>query len=714
MKTIARSSFLRATAIAGGGLLLDVSLPFTARRAEAAMNSTPIGAWIKISPDNTISIYAPQSEMGQGVMTSLPMLVAEELDADWAHVVVDAPQVDKAYNNPPFQTMATGGSSAIRGFFLPLRQAGASARAMLVGAAATQWNVPASELRTSKSMVYHDASKRSATYGSLASAAATIPPPEKSALKPREAWTLIGKPVPRVDTSAKVQGKAGFGIDVKVPGMVYAAIRHAPVFGATISSIDDAPIKGFKGPHQVLNLETAAVVVSDRYYRAKKAVEALKISYTGGDTSLSSAKIEGKLRAGMSEKPVIATTVGDADGALKSASKVISAEYHAPYLAHATMEPMNCTASVTKTSCEVWAPSQAPGPLAGLAAKMTGLPPSAIKIHTTYLGGGFGRRFNLDFAAEAIQISTMIGKPVKVVWSREEDIQHDWFRPTSLTQLKGGLDASGNLVAWQQRIVTPSIIVSNPQLGFPPPPPDKPDSFSVEGCADKKYAIPNFTVDTVMKNFAVPVFFWRSVGNSQNGFFFESFMDEMASAAGKDPLEFRRPLLAKEARHLNVLEMAAKLGDWGKPLAKGRGRGIALHESFGSIVGEVAEVSVDAKKKLRVHRIACVVDCGTYVNPNTVEAQMQSAMIYGLTAALYGEITIDKGRVAQNNFYDYPMVHLAEAPHMDVQIVQNTENPGGVGEPGTPPVAPAVANAIFAATGTRVRSLPFVRHGFTA
>lgn len=709
-----RSSFLTASALAGGGLLLDFTLPMTARRAEAATAATPIGAWIKISPDNIVAIYAPQSEMGQGVMTSLPMLVAEELDADWSRVIVDAPQVDKAYNNPPFQTMATGGSSAIRGFFMPLRQAGAGARAMLVSAAATQWNVPASELRTEKSMVYHDASKRSASYGSLATAAAAIAPPTKVDLKPREAWTIIGKKIARVDTPAKVQGKAGFGIDVRVPGMVYAAIRHAPMFGSTIASIDATPIKAFKGPHHVLNLKTATVVVSDRYYRAKKAVEALKITYTGGDATLNSAKIEAALRAGMNDKPVIAASVGDAAGVLASASKVVSAEYHAPYLAHATMEPMNCTASVTKTSCEVWAPSQAPGPLAGLAAKMTGLPPSAIKIHTTFLGGGFGRRFNLDFAAEALQISMMIAKPVKVVWSREEDIQHDTFRPTSLTQLEGAIDASGNLIAWQQRIVTPSLLVSNPQLGFPPPPPDKPDSFSVEGCADKKYAIPNFTVDTVMKNFTVPVFFWRSVGNSQNGFFFESFMDEMAHAAGKDPVEFRRPLLAKEARHLNVLEMVAKLGDWGKALPKGHGRGIALHESFGTIVGEVAEVSVDAKKKIRVHRLACVVDCGTYVNPDTVEAQMQGAMIYGLTAALYGEITIDKGRVAQNNFYDYPMVHLAEAPHMDVQIVQNTENPGGVGEPGTPPLAPAVANALFAATGTRVRSLPLVRHGFTA
>jgi len=709
-----RSSFLTASALAGGGLLLDFTLPMTARRAEAATAATPIGAWIKISPDNIVAIYAPQSEMGQGVMTSLPMLVAEELDADWSRVIVDAPQVDKAYNNPPFQTMATGGSSAIRGFFMPLRQAGAGARAMLVSAAATQWNVPASELRTEKSMVYHDASKRSASYGSLATAAAAIAPPTKVDLKPREAWTIIGKKIARVDTPAKVQGKAGFGIDVRVPGMVYAAIRHAPMFGSTIASIDATPIKAFKGPHHILNLKTATVVVSDRYYRAKKAVEALKITYTGGDATLNSAKIEAALRAGMNDKPVIAASVGDAAGVLASASKVVSAEYHAPYLAHATMEPMNCTASVTKTSCEVWAPSQAPGPLAGLAAKMTGLPPSAIKIHTTFLGGGFGRRFNLDFAAEALQISMMIAKPVKVVWSREEDIQHDTFRPTSLTQLEGAIDASGNLIAWQQRIVTPSLLVSNPQLGFPPPPPDKPDSFSVEGCADKKYAIPNFTVDTVMKNFTVPVFFWRSVGNSQNGFFFESFMDEMAHAAGKDPVEFRRPLLAKEARHLNVLEMVAKLGDWGKALPKGHGRGIALHESFGTIVGEVAEVSVDAKKKIRVHRLACVVDCGTYVNPDTVEAQMQGAMIYGLTAALYGEITIDKGRVAQNNFYDYPMVHLAEAPHMDVQIVQNTENPGGVGEPGTPPLAPAVANALFAATGTRVRSLPLVRHGFTA
>jgi isoquinoline 1-oxidoreductase beta subunit len=640
------------------------------------------------------------------------MLVAEELDCDWARVRIESfPAIDKAYNNPAFGVMGTGGSSSVRGWFVPARKAGAQARAMLVAAAAAKFGVPATQLRTQSGVVYHDATSRKATYGELASAAAALQPPADVTLKTPDKFTIIGKPVKRLEIRDKVTGRAQFGIDVAVPGMLYAAIRQAPVFGATVGNYDENTVSRRLGVKHVVNLKNAIAVVADRFWRAKSALDAMNISWIEGENaSLDDAKIAATLTAGFDEPSAqMAKKVGDAATILGSAAKVIAAEYRVPYLAHATMEPMNCTAHVTPTSCEIWAPTQFPGPMVGLAARFANVTPDKVKIHQTYLGGGFGRRSAMDFVIQAILISQAAAAPVKLIWTREEDIQHDTYRPVSATRIKAGLDADGKLVAWQQRVVSPSIRAANPGFGAP----GQLDTLSVEGSHDKRYAIPNFTVDYVMKPFPVPVFFWRSVGNSQNAFFFESMLDEVARAAGKDPYEYRRALLTTTPRLLNVLETAAKLGDWGKPLAKGHGRGIALHECYGSMVAEVAEVSVDAKNLLRVHKVACALDCGIVVNPSTVEAQMQGGIIFGLTAAFYGAINIAKGRVVQNNFHDYQMIRLAQAPHITVEIVKSSAPPTGVGEPGTPPIAPAVANAIFAATGKRIRTLPLTKAGFT-
>ena len=705
-----RSGFV-ATA-AAGALVLGFEIPLGGRRAAAA--TMRLQGFVSISPGGIVTIVQPQSEMGQGVMTSIPMLVAEELDCSWSQVRVESfPAIDKIYNNPAFGIMGTGGSSSILGWYMPARKVGAQARAMLVAAAAAKFGVGASELRTQDGVVYHDASSRKASYGELVAAAAGLTAPADVTLKSPDKFKIIGTPVKRVDIPDKVTGRTQFGIDVVVPGMRFAAIKQSPVFGGTVGHYDDSKILKRPGVKNVVNLKNAVAVVADRFWRAKAALDALEVAWIAGSAAtLDDAKISAELKAALGDdaSAAVAKQVGDAAAALKGAAKVVSAEYHVPYLAHATMEPMNCTASVTADSCEIWAPTQGPGPLQQVAQHVTNFPANKITVHQTYLGGGFGRRFAMDFAIQAILLSQAAKAPVKLIWTREEDIQHDVYRPTSMTRIKAGLDASGKLVAWQQRVASPSIMGMNPGFG----PPEKVDSSSVEGSADKRYAIPNFTVDYVRKDFAVPIFFWRSVGNSQNGFFFESMIDEVAHAAGKDPYQFRREMVMGTPPLLNVLDRVARNSGWGKSLPKGYGRGIALHESFGSIVGEVAEVSVDAKNAVTVHRVWVVVDCGAVVNPDTVEAQMQSAVNFGLSAALYGSISISGGRVEQHNFYDYQMVRLANAPHIDVEIVKSAAKPAGVGEPGTPPIAPAVTNAIFAVTGKRVRTLPLVKAGFTA
>ncbi len=503
-----RANFVATTAAASGVFALGFELPLKPRLAEAAEGAPAIRlqGFVRIAPDETVTIVSPQAEMGQGVATSIPMLVAEELDCDWARVRIESfPTVDKIYNNPAFGTMGTGGSSSVRGWYLPARKVGGQARAMLVAAAAAKFGVPATDLRTQNGVVYHDASSRKATYGELASAAAALTAPTDVTLKTADKFTIIGKPLRRLDLRDKVTGRAGFGIDVVVPGMLFAAIKQSPVFGGGVGRYEESSILKRPGVKKVVNLKSGVAVVADRYWRAKSALDAMAITWQdGANAALDETAIATAIAAGFSETALVAKKVGDPDAALASAAKVGTAEYHVPYLAHAPMEPMNCTASVTADRCEIWAPTQAPGPVVGVAARLTNLAPDKVTVHMTYLGGGFGRRFAMDFVQQAILLSQAAGAPVKVIWSREEDVQHDVYRPRSSTRIKAGLDASGKLVAWQQRIVSPSIANASPNA---PNPPTKADSTSVEGSADKRYTIPNFIVDYVPKDFAVPVFF---------------------------------------------------------------------------------------------------------------------------------------------------------------------------------------------------------------
>lgn len=705
---ISRRDFLKVGLAAGGGLLLGFYLPgiFPANGENEKTRQTgkPFvpNAWLKIGTDGTVTVLVNKSEMGQGVLTSLPLIVAEELEADWAKI-----RVEQSPEAPVYRTMMgmqlTGGSTSVRGSWKHLREAGAAARQMLVTAAARTWGVSESTCRAENGEVFHPPSGKRLPYGALAEKAAALPVPKKLVLKDPRDYRLVGKKTARLDNPEKVNGKAVFGIDVTVPGLLVARVLRCPVFGGKVASFDDSKAKAVDGVRQVVPISSGIAVVADGFWPAKLGLEALQVRWDeGARAGLSSAAIDQTLRE-MAEKPGIAARKeGDAELTLLGSARRIKAVYQVPFLAHATMEPMNCTAHVQGDGCDVWVPTQAQTWARGVAAKITGLPPESVKIHTTLLGGGFGRRAEQDFVAEAVEISKAVGAPVKVIWSREDDMQHDFYRPATYNVLNAGLDKDGWPVAWTHRIVGPSIMARV----FPDMVKKGLDPTSVEGAANLPYAIPHILVDYILKDLGVPVGFWRSVGNSQNAFIVESFIDEVAAAAGKDPFELRRHLLSKAPRHKAVLELAAEKAGWGQPLPRGRGRGIAVHESFGSFVAQVAEVSVDKDGEVRVHRVVCAIDCGTAINPYTVEAQMQSGIVYGLTAVLRGEITLKDGRVQQSNFDDYPLLRLNEMPEVEVHIHNSGEALGGVGEVATPPIAPAVANAVFAATGKRIRRLP--------
>ena len=717
---VSRRDFLRAGATTAAGLTIAFYIP--SRFTEVARGHAPSvpgndaafapNGWVHIGTDGMVTITVDKSEMGQGVNTSYPMLVAEELDADLALVRVGA-----APENPAGWTrrMGTGGSSSVRSSYDTLRKAGATARGMLVAAAAQQWGVDASACRTEKGAVIHTATGRTLRYGALASRAAALPVPSDPPLKNPAEFRILGTRVRRLDTPAKVNGTARFGIDTRVPGMLYASIERSPAFGGGVSRVDDSRARTMPGVKRVVQLaavksarsENAVAVVADSYWHALAARRALHIEWNDGPNgSLDSTAIRARL-AQLAEKAGIpARTEGDAGAAMKSAAKTIEAVYEVPYLAHATMEPMNCTAHVRDDGCDVWAPTQGQSGTQQVAAEVAGLPPEQVRVHTTYLGGGFGRRSETDFVAEAVQLSRVMGAPVQVIDTREDDVRHDFYRPTTYNRFAAGFDAGGRVVAWTHRIVGASIATSKGR-----PPRDGIDGSLVEGAANVPYEIPGILVEQTIADLPIPLGYWRSVGSSHNAYLTECFVDEVARAAGKDPYEFRRALLANHPRHLGVLELAAEKAGWGKPLPTGRTRGIAVAESFGSYVAEVAEVSLDGNGVPRVHRVVCAVDCGPIVNPDTIEAQMQSGIVYGLTAALYGDITIDRGRVRQGNFNDYPMLRMKEMPAVEVYIVPSSEKQGGIGEPGTPPIAPAVCNAIFAATGKPVRRLPIVRDG---
>jgi isoquinoline 1-oxidoreductase beta subunit len=701
-----RREFLKKSAAGGTGLVIGFYLPgkFEALAATPPPESVAANAWVRIAPDDTVTIVIDKSEMGQGIVTSLAMLLAEELEFDWEKVKTEFAPAAPVYFNPVFGLQGTGGSTSVRASWGPLTKAGAAAREMLIAAAAQQWYVEPSACHVENGAVVHNATGKRLGYGALAERAAKLPVPASPALKDPKDYKYIGKPVKRLDTPAKVNGQAPFGIDVRLPNIQHAVVARCPVFGGSVKSFDDSKAKSVRGVKQVLQISSGVAVVADNTWSAMEGRRALQISWDEGPNATNSSDAIRKLYLAAAEKPgAIARKDGDADAALASAAKKVEAAYEVPFLAHATMEPMNCAADVRTDGCDIYAPTQFQTFVQMTGAKITGLKPEQVRVHTTFLGGGFGRRAEQDFIVEAVEISKATGAPVQVTWSREDDMQHDFYRPAAYSKLTAGLDADGWPVAWKSRIVGPSIM----SRFFPGSVKNGIDETSVEGQANSKYAIPNFLVEYALTEAGVPVGFWRSVGNSHNGYITECFVEELAKAGGKDSFEFRRKLLANAPRHRGVLELAAEKAGWGKPLPAGRTRGIAVVESFASYVAEVAEVSVNRKSgEVRVHRVVCAVDCGRYVNPDTIAAQMEGAIVFGLTAALKGKITIEKGRVQQSNFHDYEMLRLNEMPQIEVHIVQSNEAPGGIGEPGTPPIAPAVCNAIFAATGKPIRRLP--------
>jgi isoquinoline 1-oxidoreductase beta subunit len=702
---LSRRSLLKAGAAAGGGLLLSYTLPASTRTAAAAGKGTQVNAWLRIDPDGIVTLSVPAAEMGQGIATSLPM-------RDWRQVRFEFAPANPVYANPLFGMQATGGSTAIRAFSAPLRKVGATAREMLREAAARRWKVPAEECKADKGTIQHPKTGRKAAYGELAGAAAKLPPPATVALKSPQEWKLLGKPTKRLDTAVKARGQAGYGIDIhnaQVPGLLTGTLMACPVYGGKLKSVDDAPALAVKGVKSVVRLPDAVVVLADGYWNARLGLEALKPEWDeGAGATLSEAGLAEDLRKALDGPAAVAKQEGDAAAAISGAKQKVEALYEVPYLAHATMEPMNATAHVTADGLEVWAPTQAQGPIQMFVGKALGFKPEQVKVHTTFLGGGFGRRFELDFIFSAAFASKAAGAPVKLVWSREEDMRHDFYRPAAACRMTAGLDGAGMPVGMTAKVASPSIF----SRVFPQMVKDGVDPMGVEGLAETPYAFGTHRVEYAMKNQGVPVGFWRSVGNSFTAYFQECFMDELAEAAKADPVAFRMSLLKAKPRFAAVLQKAAELGDWDKPVLAGRARGVALHESFGSIVAEVVEISLASATDVKVHQVACAVDCGLVINPDTVEAQMESAIVYGLSGAAYGKIAVEKGRAQQSNFPDYPVVRMAQMPPIKVHIMASSEAHGGVGEPGTPPIAPALVNALAKLTGKRLRSLPLSQHGF--
>jgi len=697
-----RRNFLKTSA--GSALLIGFALPLSLKRAQAQTNTFAPNAWLRITPDNRITVISGSAEMGQGVLTALPMLVAEELDADWKLVSVEQAPADTAYNNPMFGMQATGGSTTIRAFWTPLREAGAAAREMLVAAAAAQWHLPAAQLRTERSQVIAP-DGRKLSYGSLVAAASQLALPAKPVLKAPKDFKILGKPTRRLDTPAKVNGSALFGIDAHIDGMLVAVMARAPSPQAKLKSMDEAAAKAIKGVQKIIAIPNGVAVLADGFWAAKKGRDALAVQWDLGTALLSSTKVTTLLTEAATQAAgssgAIAFQQGEA--VATDAAQRLSASYEVPYLAHACMEPMNCLAWVQGDNVTIWAGTQSQGPAQGILSQVAQVTPAKVKVNTMLLGGGFGRRFAPDFTIDATLLSKLSGSPVKLIYTREDDMAAGYYRPAALVQFNAALDAKGQATLLSANVAAPSIMAGS---GFMALPANGVDAMAVEGLADHPYDIPNQRIAYGRAEPGPQVWFWRSVGSSQNTFFIESFIDEMAHAAKADPLQFRLAMLSKKPRHRAVLVAAAAKAGWGKPLPAGVKRGIAVAESFGSYVAQVAEVSVAKDGKLRVHRVTAAVDCGMTVNPLTIARQIEGAICFGLSAALYGKVSYKDGRVEQGNFHDYPVVRMSEMPKVEVHILPSMEAPGGIGEPGTPPIAPAVTNAIFAATGVRLRSLP--------
>ena len=705
-KDLSRRMFLRAGAAAGGGLMLSLSLPFASSEVEATDGDSFVpNAFIRIDGDGQIVLTMPYVEMGQGTYTAIPMLIAEELEVDLKQVRLEhAPPNEKLYANPLLGVQATGGSTAIRAAWKPMREAGAVARTMFVSAAAKRWNVDPASCRAQSGEVLHAPTGRRLKYGELAADAARLPVPENVALKHPEDFKLIGRPAKRLDTPAKVNGTAVFGIDVRPPGVKIATLAQSPVFGGRVKSVDDTAAKAVKGVSQIVRLDDAVAVVADHMGAAKKGLAALAIEWDDGShAKLSTADIAAELEKATLNSGPVAQNIGNVDKAMASAVTKIEAIYQVPFLAHATMEPMNCTVHVRKDGCEVWVGSQVIGRAQVVAAKTAGLPLDKVVAHNHLIGGGFGRRLEVDGVTRAVQIAQQVDGPVKVVWTREEDIQHDMYRPYWFDRISAGLDEKGMPTAWNHRYAGSSVIAR----WLPPAFNNGLDPDSTEGAIDLVYSLPNMHVEYLrVEPPGIPTAFWRSVGPSHNVFVTESFVDELAAAAKQDAVAYRRALLDQAPRAKAVLELAAEKADWGQSLPQRVGRGVSVQFVFGTYMAQVAEVEVSKNGAVRVRRVVCAVDCGTVVNPDTVQAQIQGAIIFGITGALYGEITLKNGRVEQTNFDTYQMLRMNEVPAIEVHIVQSSEPPGGMGEPGTSAIVPAVTNAIFAATGKRVRKLP--------
>jgi isoquinoline 1-oxidoreductase subunit beta len=700
-----RRNFLKSSAALSGGLMIGFQLPAGAQKASAAKTVQP-NAWVKIGTDNKVTIICHRAEMGQGTYTSMPMLVAEELEVDLNQVTIEMAPANPVYINALLGGQLTGGSTSVRDAWDGLRKAGAQARMMLVSAAAQEWKIPEADCRAENGRITGTGGK-AMTYGELAEKAAALPVPKEPALKDAKNFRYIGKSVKRLDTPAKVNGTAQYGIDVELPGMLIAALAQCPVLGGKPTAVDDAKAKAMPGVKAVVKIDDGVAVVADTFWRAKQARDALKITWDNGPgAKLSSASIAQGLKEALAKPAASVKRTGDADKALAGAAKKIEATYELPFLAHATMEPMNFTADVRADGCDLYGPTQFPQLAEGVAMQVTGLPKEKVNIHTTFLGGGFGRRIDVDFIVQALQISKAVGKPVKLMWTREDDMTHDFYRPVSLNTLSAGLDASGKPVAMKFRLTSPSVTARL----FPPVVKDGIDPFMTEA-AVTPYTIPNMSVESAIHDTGVRVGYWRSVSHALNAFANESFMDEVALAAGKDPVAFRMSLLPgkEEARFANVLKLATEKAGYkaGGKLGNGRFQGVALMEGYGTYVAQVSEISV-SKGNIKVHRTTVAVDCGMMVNPDIVKAQIESSVAYGLSAVLLSKITFKDGRVEQSNFHDYPVLRMNEMPRVDVHIVASTEKPGGIGEPIVATCGPSVANAVFIATGKRVRKLPIL------
>ncbi|PYQ08336.1 MAG: hypothetical protein DMF83_06880 [Acidobacteria bacterium] len=723
-----RRAFLKTGAAGGAALVVGFrfSIDALAQEAQEKKKPSPFDAWIHIDKSGTVTLITAKSEMGQGALTAMPMILAEELEVDWNGV-----RVEQAPTDPSIYDHGTGGSGSVAGSWLPLRQAGAAAREMLVRAAATAWNVEPATCRAEKGFIVHGPRRRRLAYGELVEAASKLPIPDfnKVPLKNPDDFHIVGQSIARTDIPSKVDGSARFGIDVRVPGLLYAVVARCPTFGGKAARFDATKAKAIAGVRHVLEIPAVGAgahtaggiaVVADSTWAAMQGRQALQIDWDHGPHASESSQTLRQASETIAAQPgKVVRNEGDAAATLVGAEQKVDAVYELPFQAHATMEPMNCTVDIRADRAEAWSPTQAPDWTRSAIAQVTGLPPPSINVHTTLMGGGFGRRYQADFVVEAAQVGKAVGAPVQLLWTREDDMRHDFYRPFAYHRLSGAVDAKGNAVAWHHRIVSTSI-----RSFWDPPDRVKPEASEIGGAVDLAYAVPNLRVEYAPVPSGVPVAWWRSVEASLNAFVVEGFIDELAAAAKADPLAFRQRLLAEPRmikqppdsesaldtrRFKGVLDLAAAKAGWGSPLPAGRGRGIACAFSFDSYVAEVAEVSVDKAGLPHVHRVVCAVDCGRAVNPDGVRAQVESAVVYGLSAALKGAITIAGGRAEQSNFHDFEVMRIQEMPVVEVHLVASTERPTGIGEPGLPPAAPAVANAIFAATGKRLRRLPILR-----